>query len=336
MADITFSESSGVTDSLYGKSQEPIKMIIENRAQLCEDNSVLPHLFAMEKSKHWAEKYTAMTAFNDFEPVGESGEYPTNGWSESYSKTLSNVVWKSKFSITREIIDDGNIIDLKKKPAGFTTAYYATREKFGARLYGEAIKGNTSFMLGNEGFSTLGADGVCVFNAAHPSKVSGTTQCNLFSDEFSADALAAHECAMQSFMGDNDDILTVSPDTIVIPNHYALKKAVFAAVGADKDPATANNGFNFLYGRWRVIVWSYLNSFITAGSAPWMLLDSKYNKDASCAIFQDRVKLEIRSEIASNDDNVWKGYARFTGGFNDWRGMSLAGISGAGNSLIGA
>ena len=236
---------------------------------------------------------------------------------------------KSKFSITREITDDGNVIDLKKKPAGFTAAYYATREKFGAKLYGAAVKGDSSFTLGNETFSTLGADGVRVFYGSHPSKVSSTTQCNLYSDAFSADALAAHECAMQGFMGDNDDILTVAPDTIVIPNDYSLKQAVFSAIGADKDPSTANNGFNFLYGRWRVIVWGYLNGFITSGTSPWILLDSKYNKDASCAIFQDRVNLEVKSEIASNDDNVWKGYARFTGGFNDWRGMSVAGVSGA-------
>jgi hypothetical protein len=43
--------------------------------------------------------------------------------------------------------------------------------------------------------------------------------------------------------------LGLVPDTIIIPNDAMLKKEVFAAIGADKDPNTANNGFNFQFGR---------------------------------------------------------------------------------------
>ena len=58
---------------------------------------------------------------------------------------------------------------------------------------------------------------------------------------------------MQNFMDDNGNLLTLAPDTIIIPNDYSLKNAVFEAIGADKDPDTANNGFNYLFGRWNVI-----------------------------------------------------------------------------------
>ena len=37
----------------------------------------------------------------------------------------------------------------------------------------------------------------------------------------------------------------------------------------------------------------------------------------------------MKSEIAENDANVWKGYARFIAGFNDWRAFAVGGISGA-------
>ena len=33
MANIIFSEASGVADSIFGKSQDPIKMLIEERAE---------------------------------------------------------------------------------------------------------------------------------------------------------------------------------------------------------------------------------------------------------------------------------------------------------------
>lgn len=138
---------------------------------------------------------------------------------------------------------------------------------------------------------------------------------------------------MQDFRGDNEEVLDVTPGTILIPNDYSLKKEVFAAIGADKDPATANNGFNFLFGRWNVIVWPYLNQFIADGTAPWILLDKRYNEENGGAVWLDRVKLEVRSEIASNDANVWKGYARFTAGFHDWRFAACGGVTG-GSTLI--
>lgn len=334
MASITFTEGSGVADSIFGKSQEPIKMLIESRGESFEQMSVLPKLFAMDTSKNWAEKYTGMTAMEGFKPVGENGEYPWDGMQESFSKVFEHMVWKNKFSLSREIIDDAKIMDLKKKPAAFVKGYYRTREKFGAQLFGEAIKGNTSFSLLGKTFSTKGADGAGLFSTSHPSKLKASrTQSNQFEDAFSNDALMAMESAMQDFRGDADEVLDVAPDTILIPNNYALKKAVFAAIGADKDPETANNGFNFNFGRWTVIVWQYLNQFITSGTAPWVLLDSKYNQECAGAPWLDRVKLEVRSEIASNDANEWKGYARFTAGFNDWRFAAVGGVSG-GTQLI--
>ena len=120
--------------------------------------------------------------------------------------------------------------------------------------------------------------------------------------------------------------------------HKALDHArqqVAAAIGADKDPNTANNGFNYNFGRWSVIVWPYLNQFIAAGTSPWILLDKRYNDEYGCALWLDRVALEVRSELSGNDANVWKGYARFTAGFNDWRGFAVGGVSG-GTQLVSA
>ena len=37
----------------------------------------------------------------------------------------------------------------------------------------------------------------------------------------------------------------------------------------------------------------------------------------------------LRSQIDPNTDaNVWRGYARFVAGFNDWRGAYAGGITG--------
>lgn len=334
MANITFAEASGVADSIYGKSQAPIRMFLEKRGESFEAESVLPHVFNMGTSKHWGEKFTTMTAMEGFKPVGENGAYPVDGMREGFDKFFQHETWKDSFSISREMIDDSKLMDLKQQPAGFITGYYRTRERFGAALLGGAIGGSGTINFGGKTFDAKCADGKGLFDKAHPSKLGKGNQSNQFADSFSQDALSALETAMQNFRGDNGELLDVAPDTILIPNNYQLKRDVFAVIGADKDPATANNGFNYQFGRWNVIVWNDLGDFIKAGTKPWILLDSRYNEEYSGGVWLDRVKLEVRSTLDENTDaNVWRGYSRFTAGFNDWRYAAVGGVTG-GTTLI--
>ena len=70
MANIIFSEGSGVNESVYGASQAPIRMFLEKRAEAFEAQSMLKHMVSMGKSKNWGEKYTSMTAMDGFQPGG--------------------------------------------------------------------------------------------------------------------------------------------------------------------------------------------------------------------------------------------------------------------------
>ena len=133
---------------------------------------------------------------------------------------------------------------------------------------------------------------------------------------------------MHLFKGDNGEVLAISPDTIVIGEDADLKKEVFGVIGADKDPATSNNAFNYHFGRWTVIVNPYLNEFITGTDHPWILLDSRFNDMYGGAVWNDRLTLTIKSYIDNgNDANVWNGRARFNAVFNDWRFACLGGVT---------
>lgn len=326
---ITFSEGSGLNDSVYGKCQAPIRMLLEQRGEQFEQQSVLKNLFLMGTSENYGDLLTTMTAMSGFEPVGENGAYPADGMQEGFSKLIVYDTWKDSFKISAEMIEDAKLMDLRKQPATFMTSYNRTREMFGAALFGNAMKAQASMQYKGKQFDLTTADGVTLFNTAHPPKVSGENQCNLFSDAFSVDALGQMETAMHLFRGDNDEILDVAPDTILIPEVASLKKAVFAAIGADKEPTTSNNAFNYQYGRWTVIIWSYLNQFITASTQPWVLLDSKYNQTYGGAVWNDRVKLAVRSTVDENTDaNVWRGRSRFNAAFNDWRFAAVGGVFG--------
>lgn len=332
---IVFSEGSGLNDSVYGKCQAPIRMFLEQRGEQFEQESVLKNLFLMGRSDNYGDLMTTMTAMDGFDPVGENGAYPTDGMQEGYKKLLVYETWKDSFRISAEIVEDSQILDLKKRPAAFMAAYNRTREKFAACLYGSAIKGASTARYRGKSFDITSADGVPLFHTAHPPKVSGDDQCNLYTDAFSAANLGKMETVMQLFRGDDDEILDVAPDTILIPNIASLKNDVFAAIGADKDPTTSNNAFNYHYGRWTVIVWPYLNQFITGGTAPWVLLDSKYNENYGGAVWNDRIQLAVRSTIDENTDaNVWRGRSRFNATFNDWRFACAGGVN-AGAALPG-
>ena len=327
---IIFSEGSGLNDSIYGKCQAPIRMFLEQRGEQFEQQSVLKDLFLMGKSENYGDLMTSMTAMSGFEPVGENGAYPLDGMQEGHQKLLVYETWKDSFAISAEMMEDSKVMDMKKQPAAFITSYNRTREMFGAALYGGAISGKATATFKGRNFDINSADGVTLFNTKHPGKVSKKEQSNKFSDAFSVDALSKMEAAMHLFRGDNDEILDVAPDTILIPESATLKKEVFAAIGADKEPTTSNNAFNYQYGRWNVIVWSYLNQFVTtSGTVPWVLMDSKYNQAYGGAVWNDRVKLAVRSTVDENTDaNVWRGRSRFNATFNDWRFAAVGGISG--------
>lgn len=328
---IVISISSRVVDSIYGNSQAPIRSYVMKRAEAFEQESLLPKLFRMESSRHWAEQYGGETAMENFVPVGEGGSYPLTGFEESFQKTLVNETWKQSFAITRELVDDAQLGKMKQRANKLMTSYYRTREMFGRSLYAGGLLG-TEVQIGGKKFSTASADGKKLFATNHIAKVKGNSQSNAFAGEFTAANLDAVETMMQNTKGDNGELLAIAPDTILIPNDAALKRKVFEVVGADKDPDSGDNGFNFQFGRWNVIVDPYLTMVLQqlgVATAPWILLDSKFIQENDGAIWQDRVKLELSSEIDdNNDNNKWKGYARFTGGFVDWRFAAAGGVSG--------
>lgn len=330
MANIILSEGSQKLNAIYGDVQAPIASILEELVEAHEREAIAPKIFIERPSTNFAESYTSLTAMDDFEPSVENGEYPTNGYEQGYMQIIHNITWKSSFAISREIMDDSKNMDLRKQPSKFMNAYYRTRERFFARMLGYALQGKTSFSLNGIDFSTRSADGVCVFDQNHKPKVSGAKQSNAFTDTFSADALGKAATRMQNMKGDNNETLGLVPDTIIIPNDAELKDEVFGVLGAYHDPDTpGGNRYNYQFGNWNVLVWSTLNDFIGTAK-PWVLMDSKYNEQADGAVCQNRVDLEIRSELAANDANEWKGYARFGGGFVDFRALLACGMTSGG------
>ena len=331
MAAIIISKASGVMDSIYGKVQDPVASFLESKAEAFQNAQIAKKIFSQRKSTHFAESYTSLTAANNFLPSVENGEYPQNGFEEGYRKTIENFTWKSQFSFSQEMIEDATMMDLKRQPEQMMVSYERTSESFFAQLLATAMEGKASFTLENLTFDCTTADGEKLFSQNHKPKSSGAKQCNAFTDAFSAEALGKAATVMQNMRGDNNEILGLIPDRIIIANDAELKAEIFGVLGAQHDPTTpGGNKYNYQFGNWEVIVWPYLNQFLTAGQKPWLLQDSRYNEMADGAIWQDRVPLSVKSEIDKNDANVWKGRARWGGGFVDFRAFVGCGLQSGG------
>ena len=59
MANIIFSEGSGLNNSIFGKSQEPIKAVIQKNVEAFEQMSMIDKIYYMDTTKNFAEKYTS-------------------------------------------------------------------------------------------------------------------------------------------------------------------------------------------------------------------------------------------------------------------------------------
>jgi len=327
---ITFSQNSNLAGSIYGASEAPIKMFMEKTGKAFEQESLLPHLFYMYNSENFGDMFSAMTSMEDFMPVGENGAHPMAGMQATYEKLLRHVTWKNKFSISREMVEDAKLMDLKSRPEAFVESYYRAREKHGAKLYAYAAQGKTSMTVNGQNFDLTSADKVAQFSTSHPSIVGKKTQTNLFSDAFSNEALGAMETHMQNVTDDKGEVLDIQPTTIMIPNDHAMKMEVFAAIGADKDPDTeATSRFNYNFGRWNVIVNPYLNQYLAEGVKPWFLLADGFNQKAGGAVWGDRTELDVTPYVDNgNDASVWNGFARFNAVFNNWRFAACGGMTG--------
>lgn len=327
---VTVSIGSGLVDPIFGKCQVPLASYIEQLGEAFERESLLKYLFHFENSRHWAEQHSSETAMDDFVPVGEGGEYPRTGFESGYDRIIENMTFKQSFSVTQELVEDARLGEMKRRARKLITAYGRTREKFGRALYAGGLYG-TTVSFGGKSFACNSADGLALFHKEHVNKVNGKKQCNLYKGSFTASLLGKIETEMQQLTGDNGELLAVAPDTILIPNDAALKDAVFAAIGADKEPTTSNNAYNHQFGRWNVIIDPYLTQALAAmgkTDKPFILLDSKFLETGDGAIFQERKKLEVKSIVdQNNDNNSWRGRARFGAGFVDWRFAAAGNIS---------
>lgn len=331
MAGIIVSEASNTTNVLFGELQSPLRMLLEREYEAwmnSEEANILEEIFVDMPITTASTTLAGLTGSNSFEPVGENGAYPQGGMEEGYKKTFYPSTWKGSFAISMEMMEDKLDSVLKGQPIQFLDDFRRAKNQFFWGLLGNAILNKDTMNVGIDTFDLKTKDEVKLFSQSHKIKKTGKTQSNAFSNAFSEANLGLAATAMQNLKTDSGEVGNIAPNTIIIPNDAKAKADVFGVLGAYHDTSTAaGNKFNYQFGNWNVIVTPYLVPYMGTSGYPWILADLDYNKRYYGALNINRKPLTVRSEIAENDANIWKGNARFTGGFYDYRAFAVGGVS---------
>lgn len=331
MPGITISIESAKNHSLYGEVQAPMAVMLETAYNTAAENEMFKtwqHIFPEFKLDTHSATIGEVGSIGLFEDVGENGAYPQSEFAEGFEKILRAGEWKNEFSISQTMMEDKLDFVMKDNASKLVESYFRTKLNFFWGLVRAALLGQNYVTPKKRVVSIKTKDDVNVFATNHKLKFARGTVSNAFSDAFSVSALGKVATHMQNMKDDNGEIIGIIPDTIVIPNTEKAKSEVFAAVGSIKDPGTAaSNAYNYQFGNWNVIVSPWLASLATDDSYPWMLMSSSYNEHNYGARDVERIGLQIRSEIADNDANKWKGRCRFGGAFIDFRAFAAGGVS---------
>lgn len=331
MPGIITSISSGVNNTLFGDVQGPLVALLEEEYSRFESNesfTLWKKIFPEFKLDSNMATIGSLGAIGLFEDVGENGAYPASELREGFQKLLTAQEWKNSFAISQTMMEDKLDFILADNAKQLVASYFRTKNSFFWGLLGAALKNTDYVTPKKKKISVKTMDGVNVFSGAHKLAHASGTVGNAFKDAFSASALGKVAEHMQNMVDDNGEIIGLVPDTIIIPNTEEAKSAVFGVIGASHDTTTAaGNKFNYQFGNWEVIVSPWLASHQTADGFPWLLMDSDYNQRRYGARDVERIQMTVRSEIAANDANVWKGRGRFGGAFIDFRAFAAGGVS---------
>lgn len=341
------SGSSPYKNSMIGKWETPIRMIIQNESDICAKNDDLAKtLFQIANSKHFGESFVARDEFDVFTPVAEGGSAPQDAYADKYSKFIEHTTFKKQFRITLEMMEDSLTSQMELKARKFVRAYYRTRNLFASTLLTGAVNlatatsGNINHVaFGPAGatqlFDISAADGKALFSAA-----SARADKNRFHYVLGSgvkidtalveNVLAALVSKIRNMKDENGLAMGYTADTIVIPSDDpALEAAVKKVLGSEfgnGQGGLLSGSINLNYGNWTLVVdplWQRSEST----SHPMIVFSSRARDNLSGAIFLNRKPLTITAHVDQDtDDYIWNGIARHSAGFVSHKWAALVDI----------
>ena len=254
--------------SNYRLIQKDLSTVFYMGMKSYPDKSMIPKLLKIV-SPDQATRIRQLVPGTGAMPVF-NGEISYDSPNQSYTKSTTEVEYALGIKLTKKF----RRLDLYGAAQKYveSLAYSAKRrmEAVGAGVFNNAFTTETV------------ADGLSLCNSSHTSDQVGgiATQSNAGSLELSSVSLEATRRAMLRFRGQRGEIVSSSPDVLLVSTENAeIAEEILRSTGKLD---TANNNINFNKGKYRLIVWDqYLSDGSTVDGAyspsraPWFLIDSE-------------------------------------------------------------
>lgn len=352
---IIFNIDEAVKNSAFNILQEPIKMLLENETEAFEKESIIPKVFVMKTTDKYREEYRSTTAMDGFKPTEDMEPAGLSDFEEGYGKQFVFQTWTNAFIVSKQTIEDNQMMSIEPKAMGFIKSYGRTREIYAVNMLGAALgKTNADYKINaKSGLGMDTTDGTVegtkqqYFHNGHKPVGYGKpgrsfTQSNKFYanidwtgadpelEEKVLDVIEQVASVMKKYKDDKGNIVPCNPTTIVMGEDYRLSDVIMRGLKSKYGSRMDGNGVNLTFGKYNLVISPYLSAvdgFEDADHAV-ILLDPVRNREGLGAVWFDRKPLEIDSYVDKKTKaNVWDGRARFGAGFGDFRAMAYINLA---------
>lgn len=363
---IIFNIGEALKLSAFNVLQEPVKMLMEKETEAFEKGSKLSEVYVMKTTDKYQEEFRSRTAMDGFKPTEDLEPAGLSDFGEGYRKVFRTQIWTNSFVISKQAIEDNQMLDINASAVGFIKSYHRTREDYGFQMLSDAVTTTTGFSKDYHGkkFDLRGGDTVdgsvdgtgapqIYFHNAH--KLAGDAS-KTFSNKFKTstkvdlaqpgsietliDAIDQVADKMAAYTDEKGNLLALKATKILIPGGQSkLRAALETGLKSKYGVALGGNGVNTFYGSFEIVELPYLNNKdgFTSADQGIILMDPQANREYLGAVWFDRKPLEIDSYVdKGNKANVWDGRARFGVGFNNPRAMAYLHTGGSTGTTTGA
>jgi phage major head subunit gpT-like protein len=204
-------------------------------------------LFTVETSTKQAEFNLGTGSLGLMDEWGASNNQVSyEDVNKGYKATYMHKKYSKGLTIERELLEDDQYGEIKKRVRLLTQTVYYTRQYYGAMVFNQAFNA-----------THYGPDGKALCSVAHPmSPVDATVWSNAGTKKLNATNLEATRNLMKAWTDDKGNLLAVNPDTLIVPSN--LRKAAQVVADSDKEPDTTDNNINVWKGSVDVIEFDFL------------------------------------------------------------------------------
>ena len=204
------------------------------------------NLFGIETSEKATEYDLGIGGTGDLQMF--DGTIPYDDFKQQYRVSYTHQEWVKGMKIERKLVDDDLYSIINKRPQQLALVTKRTQEKHAAGIFNNAF--NTS--------TFIGGDSLALCSTAHTFIGISTTQSNSGTTALSATAVEATRVLMRQFTDETNNLMVARGDTLLVPPQ--LEQTAWEIVNAQGKLDTADNNPNFSKGKYKIIVWDYLNN----------------------------------------------------------------------------